>query len=495
MTCSPARRFPLRTYAALLLASAAAAAPQTELGEARDHVIDYERLATDLLARHGHSDANPDTFEVGSMLGGSFVHARVGLFEVYISAAGARNETDAASFKRMLEALVALQGAWLEWLDPVADLGTAERDLEVLARWLKGVRGGRIAKAAREHGGGDLFEQLGAKKSVREAGQRAAHAMASGAALGLTAGDEPEPVVLAPTRREFVEFVALAGWLYPDLQGIFWQPQVASWTNFYVDQYKVLALEFAGAGAMSHWGAGIAMDANAEDGMAQQISQLAANSLIDHYFGDRIPPSLAGGLSVNLVIDLFGQCSTRVDGDLRSRRNEAYEVFVPGGNSAGGWLPAIAADSRWRQQQGADHFVGVLRAAQRAGASSARSPRDRVQLFELIADGERHRMTLRGPFLGSSGAENAPPPMDYRGDYKEFLRSYRTCFVHWLRERVRGSTRDSQQSFARLLVTVAGSGSDGLEDAFERVYDSPLSSSELTKKDLEGEFLYWLSRQ
>ena len=97
-------------------------------------------------------------------------------------------------------------------------------------------------------------------------------------------------------------------------------------------------------------------------GMQQQIAQLAGNAMIDNLFGDKIPPSLAGALSVNLVIDVYGECNTRVDGDLRARRMAAREFFVPGGASEGGVLPPNLADSLEGQATEADFDTGLTAA-------------------------------------------------------------------------------------------------------------------------------------
>ncbi len=457
--------------------------------------VPFERLAKEFLEARGYEGADPGTFDFEAFLEKDFVRARLGLFEVYMMRDAAQDKSNAAAYQKVLRALLDAQGAWLDWLDPMKEeQQEARADLKTIATWVKSARGGKIAAAAK----GDereLFAALVAKASQVEAADRFAELMGTGGPLGLSREDAREPLIVASTRREFMQLISLAGWLRPDLQSLFWQPQVVEWTNFYVDEYKVLALEFAAPGrATDDYESGASMNDRVANGMEQQITQLAMNSLIDGYYGARIPPSLAGGLAVNLVIDVFGECNTRVDGDLRERRTDAIEVFVPGGQSEGGVLPKISAESRWREDQGADRFVSVLRTSQKKGASKARG-KDKLRHFALENDAKNERFVIHGPYLGSAATASSPP-QPFRGDHLEFLRSYRTCFVHWLRSAAAGSSEQARQSFATLLRELAAPGSgDSLEAVFERVYGARLSSEELSKDDLEGAFLRWVKRR
>jgi hypothetical protein len=237
------------------------------------------------------------------------------------------------------------------------------------------------------------------------------------------------------------------------------------------------------------------MDASAEDGLAQQVTQLAVNSLVDSYFGERIPPSLAGALSVNLTIDVFGSCDTRVDGDLYSRRRRDLEFFVPGGATDGGWLPDRSATSRWREHAGSDRFVAVLKASQAAGAYEMKRTRGKLAHFQIENDASSRRIAVTGPFFGVAAKDVKPPTEPYRGDYKEFLRAYRSCFVYWLRERsLGGSAKRSRVGFADWLTRLATEEDLSLEQAFQGVFKAPLSASPVTDETLEGAFLAWLRK-
>ncbi len=470
----------------LLLCACASSAP----ADLRHADVTHAELAQAVLERFDRSDANPDTLDLDEFLDEGFLHLRLGLFEVYMSPHKALDKTHADRMVRVVQSLLDVQKAWLDWLAPAVDTRQAHKDLKELRAWAGRLRGDQLQKLARSGEGADILQALASSRtSLQRASGSLAEWMGSGSALGLDRPNGREPILLAADRREFLELLSFAGWLYPALQGVFWQQASASWTNCYVDEYKVLALEFAG----ERWDAGISMEAYTEDGLAQQITQLAANSLVDNYYGERIPPSLAGALAVNLTIDVFGSCNTRIDGDLRARRTEAFEIFVPGGASEGGWLPARSADSRWREHLGSDHFVAVLKAAQHDGLESIKRPKSRVRHFEIQNDGKNKRMTVSGPFLGSAALEASTPPEDFVGDYKEFLRAYRSCFIHWLRDESLGSTKKSGKAFAEALVELA-SGAEGedLEETLLSVFGEPLSQELPNNKDLEGSFLDWL---
>ncbi|MEM8711787.1 MAG: hypothetical protein AAGG01_12610 [Planctomycetota bacterium] len=202
---------------------------------------------------------------------------------------------------------------------------------------------------------------------------------------------------------------------------------------------------------------------------------------------------------MNLVIDIYGECNTRVDGDLTSRRTEAREVFVPGGNPDGGILPPLMADSRWRTEHGADRYLVGLQGSQAAGDSQAKSRKDKNTFFQIKNDDENKDMFLKAPFLGTLAADrNLIIPDEYFGDAQEMFRAYRTGFAHWMQySAFSKKKKKSQAAFAKLLTTLAQAEptDDALETAIMEIYEKPLTSGELdAKKDLEGEFLKWLSK-
>ncbi len=459
--------------------------------------VPHEQLARLVLAEAGMADASPETVSLEDVLARAFVRSDLGLFELYVPRHSLSNERHAQDYRTLALALLDLQATWLDWLDPRqgTELADVRADFALTRDWVGSWKRASLA-AARLSTGPDALELLAADESTSTAVRRFADAMCMGSALGLGREDaRAEPVVLCPERRDFVGMASLGGWLYPQDRGVFWQPAIAGWTYCYIGRHKLLALEFAAGGASaSNWQSGVGMDARSPTGTAEQVVQLCANSMLDNYYGDRVPPSFAGALAVNLVIELYGQCNTRVDGDLRERRTSAREVFVPGGASEGGLLPAHLADSRWRESHGSDHFVDVLRAAQVAGAKERRD-KDKQGWFQLEDDAGA-RTAVHAPFFGAAAVEPPASEESYKWDRLEFLRAYGSCFVWWLQNESASTEKTSEQQFAALLRALATAESGAVVDAFPRAFEGlALSSPSPSKKDLEGRFLAWLAKQ
>ena len=462
--------------------------------------LPYGDLAKNALSRAGMAEIAPHAFSFEEFLHAGFLHVRLGIYDLYLPAGDELEAEELEHYRDMALTLLDAQRTWLEWLAPEVK-GTREplADLKKVQRWVSGWKIDRLPRAATA-GQRELLEALKAKKDIGQSSSRLAEYMGSGAVLSLDR-EKPvfEPVVLVPDRERFVEMICIGGWLYPGHRTTYWNRHITHWTHFHVDRYKFLSLELTDPCRVDHdWTAGVPMNDRNPDAMAQQVTQLAFGSLLDNYYGARIPASIAGALSVNLVIDQFGECDTRADGDLRIRHTGAREVFVPGGNPNGGMLPPLGAASRWRDRQGADHFVSLLRQAQKQGASRIRKAKEKHLHFELISDSGAARRVVTAPFLGAGAADEDAVPPEYRGDWLEFQRAYRSCFLWWLQNKAERSVKSSGKSFATLLHDLAGEQNEegDLAGAIARIYDGHgLSSEELGKKDLEGRFLRWLGKQ
>lgn len=486
------------TLATTLVALTALPAGASSLHSTRSAGLSYTDLAAEALSGTRFEGASPATFEVEAFLTEEFIRADLGLFDLHVRATSLEDKDDAEDWLGVAGALLTTQQRFLEWIEAGASspdsYDDAFDDLQTLQKWSRKWKAKTLTRQATE-GGIDLLDLFSAPEDVRAASERLATFMRTGGPLGLERSPRSEPIVLTPDRRDFVTMICWAGWMQPSLQSIFWQPAVSTWTHFYVNDIKVLAMEYAAPGTRAgELGGGLSMNDHTKDGLEQQIVQLSFGSLVDSYFGERIPPSIAGSIGVNMVIDLYGECDTRVDGDLRERRTEALEIFIPGGNPDGGVLPENSADSRWRKDGGEDFFVGVLRESQKAGASRTRS-RDKMSNFELMNDSQTSRTAIRGPFLGSS-ARGEQPMSSYVGDNLEFMRAYGACFMHWLQTRGGKSKKDSPDRFAALLHGLAHLESvEEVELLIAETYSGQsLSARELDTKTLEGRFLKWLSR-
>ncbi|MEO2161552.1 MAG: hypothetical protein ABGY29_03405, partial [bacterium] len=289
------------------------AAPQMAQGP------DFGALADRFLVDHNIPEASPDTVSLPELLEQNYLHTAVGLFDLYFPV---RSASDLDHYQRLVVALSLAQAEWLEWTEAVSvDSREALRDAKTLAKWAGKWDLSRMAKKI-EAGELDILSATRASSTITKASARFAASMERCDSLGLQREDgQREPIVLLPDRGDFCRFLAFGGWLYPAHQGTFWQASAVDWTHTYIDNVKILSTRFAATGrGPSDYSSGMSMDYRSETGMEQQIVQLAANSMFANYYGESVPPSLAGSLAVNLVIDMFGECNTRVDGDLRARR-------------------------------------------------------------------------------------------------------------------------------------------------------------------------------
>lgn len=493
MLTSSARSFAL----GFLLAATSFAGTPNLLTPAQD--LDHAGMTQRLLDRHHLEGAIASTFDFTSFLKGDFVRMRLGLFDLHMETSSLQDKEAAGEFKDVAQALLGLQEVWLDWTKEVSKDQTAARaDLKELQSYVKRTRAAGIVSAAKSKGDGNLYVRLGSSDSIADHAESFASFMAGGACLGLDRPVDREPLVIVPERGRYLEFVSFAGWLRPEIEENFWHDGIINWTNCYIEEYRFLALRFPSMdGSSDGYMKGISMNSRTDNGLQQQIAQLAALSLLDNYYGSKIPPALAGGLSVMLTVDQFGECNTKVDGDLRERRTEAYEMFVPGGQSEGGILATNFADSRWRKKQGADFFKGVLRQAQKAGAKEAkriRGPKNRH--FELENDTKNKRITVSGPFLGSQAADISDLEEMFLGERDEFLRSYRTGFLHWLRTASMGKANKSAPRFAQWLQTLADPvEGEEFEVMTKRIFgDVPLSDVDSSEATLEGRFLAWIQK-
>ena len=471
--------------------------PLPAFAAAGQDAIPYDDLARAMLTEAGMeavapAEAVPDDSGLDEFLAKGFFCCDLGLYELYVPLRSLASSEQADSVRLVALALLDAQKVWLGWLGSNDESAAAAKDLASVRGWVATWKPGKLGGTKKA---GKAVELLEPSEAIVAASRDFAHAMRSGAGLGLGRDAEiPEGIVFCPTRADFVSFLCTSAWLRPQDRQSLRDPQIIDWTYCYVDRWKVLAGEMPAPGrAQGDWKSGTSMNSRSETGMQQQVVQLSANSLLDNYFGERIPPSLAGALSINLVIDTFGVCDTRVDGDLRERRTMAREIFVPGGMSEGGRLPPNWADSRWRTGAGVDRFVSALKTAQSAGH---KEKQDKKQMWFLLQDeASSVRAAVCAPFLGTAAStEKLDPKLD--GDRLDFLRSYRVAFVWWLQNESDSSAKKSREQFATLLRTLASSQDGDLEAAFRSACGGkPLSSAELGKEDLEGRFLDWLAKK
>ncbi len=461
--------------------------------------IDCEALARGWLAAHGGA---AEGATVPDVLRDRFAHLRLGAFALAFP-------PESFSFwgEAYADALVGLLDVQLAWIDQAApgDPARAEQEQRVatLRKWLasQGKRLRKLEPAA----GSDLVAALEPEAEVRAALEELAAYFDAGGPLAPPAAEDaagvanagaaaaagaparkPAELVFLPGREDFVPFVYVLGLLDEPWRGSYWTPDAARWTHCEWAHRRLIALEFATPAFERDWEQSISMTQKNKRGLVEHVVQLGARQIFEDM---GVPALFAVALANNLTIDVYGEVDTRNDGDTAAREIGEVSIFVPGALSDG-VLPAANADSRWRKEKGKEYFLPPLRQGQKDGSKDARSKWQKKTHFTIDGDkGGKH--TVAGPFFGPG--EDAPPD-DFLADYAEFLRAYRSGFLHWLREHGAGEDDAdlSRRAYGDFLRRVAGGAPLG--DALKAVYADPLSDGKASETTLEGRFLDWLSK-
>lgn len=481
-----------RAFAAFVLASAILIAPARAAADA----IDFEKAAKHFATEHGLAADAPGKYAYADVLAQVFVHARLGVFDVYVPRAAL--EKRGGEFKTIAQALLTAQGGVLDWLKPAGkDQKPLRDDLALVSAWVKSWKEPALAKLGTGKSA-DLVELLPPNDAQRAALGRVAQQMQHAEPFGVprTAPLDVR-LVLLPSRVDFVEFLALLGWMEEKERANYWIDAAADWSQSFYAADQLISLEYAQPNhAPGNYQEGMPLGEDAGGVMQQQVVQLALNSFFDAIYEARVPAAFLQGLSMNLVIDLFGEINTRVDGDLRARTAEKREVFVAGGAKDGGTLQKNSAETRWRQQRGKDHWISLLRAAQKEADEIEKTTKLRHAALSVRSDDGGKKHVVHAPFLGSE-AQATPPPAAFLGDFAEFLRAYKSAFIFWLQTKASNTDKVSREAFARVLSKLADPNLQGdLSAVFAEFYDKkPLSGATADKENLEGSFLLWLQRQ
>ena len=454
---------------------------------ARADAPDYVELAQTFL-----SDAGAESRElsVEAFFARHFDAVRLGVFEVRLPFDGLAEKDDFADVQALSVALLEAQRRWLaidhperrSWPESVESLDEA---LEEAADW---VAGWRYSQVTAEVGGGRRLRAL-SEPNGKEA--EALDRLEAGRLAGELGPVGPVELVLIPDRARFVQFIATVGYLEPDWRGAFWLEGMVDWANTWVGDARVVPLEYADPG-VDDYAKGLPLDYRNPKALFEQVVQIAHRAYLDARFGEALDGGLSSALANVLVIDQYGEVDTRTDGDLGSRRTSARSVFIPGAPSNGGTLPPAPADSMWRAGQGADRFVTALQESQSGGAKSVRDKDLKHRLFRLANDEIGVDQVVSAPILGADAAR-IELEQGLEGEWQEFTRAYRTCFLYWLRDHFESKESRSRARFAEFLGAV-GDLTEGrtVLDALRDTYGLPLSDAECSKDALEGRFLRWL---
>lgn len=459
--------------------------------------IDFEKAAKHFATEHGLPADQPGKYAYADVLAQAFLHVRLGVFDVYFPRAAV--EKRGGELKTLTAALLTAQSGLLDWVKPAGKDQKAQReDLALLQTWVKSWKEAAVAKTGSAKTV-ELADALAANDAQRAALERLAQTMQRAEPFGAPrATPLSVRLVLLPSRTDFVEFLALLGWLEEKERANYWLDSAADWSQSFYGADQLIGLEYALPNHMpGKYEEGMPMGEDSAGVIQQQVVQLALNSFFDALYETRVPAAFMQGLSMNLVIDLFGEINTRVDGDLRPRITEKRDIFIAGGNKDGGTLQKNSAETRWRQERGKDHWIRLLRAAQRDGEELDRGAKLRHASLAVRSDDGGKKAVVHAPFFGAAGAQASPPLAAFLGDFAEFLRAYKSAFIFWLQTKASGSEKVSREAFARVLVQLADPALQGdFSAVFAAQYDQkPLSGATADKENLEGQFLMWLQRQ
>lgn len=464
--------------------------------------LQHEALARAWLEERGLDPqaSQAQELELGTVLERCFAKVRLGGIELLVPHSALADGEDYVEVAEALQAVLRAQEAWLAW-SPVEEQGELEEAFATVTDWLERWKPRDLRKLAAP-AGPDLLATLAPDEEVLAALASLAERLAApddteGPADDTGATGTGARMILFPRRAEFLGFACVVGLLREQHRPWFWVEGLVTWTEIDFDGTRALTFQLAPGNDPQ--APPIGMKERNPLGLQEHVAQLAARSLLEALYGERMDPALAAGLANELVIDVYGEVDTRTDGDLRARETAAKSAFIPGaqegGNAAFG---AGDADTRWRAERGKDHFVRPLRVAQKRGAKQV--PRERRhRAFALEDDEGVGEHVVLAPFLGPAGGGVAVPEA-FRGDHQELLRSYRVAFLHWLRTEAAG--KDSAARFARVLADLRAAGPAADATAapdfpalLAEAYGAPLSSPEPSEQDLEGRFLLWLEKR
>ena len=463
--------------------------------------LDHAALAAAYRERRSVEGIANEDLGLDAVIDHHYASSLLGAFEVHYPVDGLEDSKGIGLFQDAVGALIDVQEAWLETFAEPAASEAAEDDLKVLRKWLKGAKKFK----PEDDGPVNLVLAFGGGEAELEALLHLGEVMESAELLGFEpVGEIPPRIVLSPTRRDFVESVCFFGQLLESIKGLYWHQGVMTWTEFWWQNVQVVALIYPSAVDSGDAYRGYDMNKRESTGVAEHVAQRGAIGLGWYWFGEGLTPVFELGVAQMLVVDIYEQNNVRSGGSVRGNVTSGMTAFIPGGNPNGGVLPAVSADSPWRDGKGKDYFTKVLHDSQKTGgkhADEAKSSSEKwkkLAWFQLTADGGNGRTYVGAPFLGKHVEGKATPSEEYMSDYLEFYRSYKTNFLYWLREHEqgKGKQRASREAFRELMGKVAAArGAGDLEAFVEEVYDMPLSLPDGEGDSLEWRYLAWLGKQ
>jgi hypothetical protein len=472
------------------------ALPSYSQAPAGDPPVPFAEFADGFRKAHHIEVSDGAGFDAPALLARDWVGERLGVVDLLYPRAGLEAKPRQEELRGVAACVIDLQALWLEWFGNGEAAVSARADLLALKKWIAGAK---FQSARLSEPSLGLLAVLAAGEKELAAAARAAAAFEDGSALGYKPrGEVRWKVMVAPTRKEFLDLVAFFGWADPDNRASFWDNGAARWSECYWNQVQVLSLEDPPGkpNPASPW-EGVTMNLKAPTGVVEHVATRAAHTLCTTFFGYTLEAAFESGLAQNTAIALYGRNNSRSGGSGRGNSVDGWSMFIPGGSKHGGHLPGFSADSPWRGTAGADWFVKPLKDSQRVASKDASRGTEKTSTFELTATDNVKKHFVRAPFLGRAAETQPVPSAEFLPDYREFFRAYKSCFVHWLFEEAGGkSAKLSHAKLAELLRSVATAAEGAnFEDLLAACYGMAWSGPEAKPESLEWNFLSWLSRQ
>lgn len=471
--------------------------------------LDYDAFARGFLEAHGAAGAQPGGVTLDALLDDRTRYRSVdlGALDVRVPKDALLDRDRAKELAEAARAVLGVQRAFYAWAVPDAEARAAAlADFATLERWVGGWSVPGLASFGRADDG-DFLERLGASDEERAAHARVRELLCTGSFLGLTLPAEPTTrLLLVPDRVRMLQALCFTGWCSPESRPYYWKKGVEQWTSFWNGEIQVIAMEYpAYPFEPRRPERGAPMDEFEKTGLGQHAAEKAAASLFWRYFGSNDALFFEAALATNLTVAVFGENNVRTGAPVYKNSggsSGSYEVFVPGGNAAGGTLPGRGAITvidipLWRETKGEDNYAGPLKKAQKLGDKLARKARDPLKddraHFQVHGEKTSDKLHVSAPFFGPAAAAKPLPPKAYLEDYEEFFRAYRAGFFHWVRTRAAGDEAQSAAAFAKLLGGLAAHRAT-FEALAAEVYGVPLSAPDASSDSLEWRFLTWLDK-
>jgi len=480
--------------------------------------LPFDSWAAEFRDEHGLGEASPESLTMKEVLDSEiFARVELGGFDLRIPASTLESGQVAEDFKNAALLIVDVQSIWFGWRDP--DIETRKQlaaDFKTLQKWVKGWSAAKLGRAG---GGqaGSLYDQLGAKDKVLEAQSRLRDYTRPDAETIEAVGDL-NTIVFLPKRKDFLYFVAMAGWLDASKRPELWTDAALGQSQAWFDWTALVCMEYSAVPInRSQPFAGSTQNLRQPTGQAQYMADRGAALLLRKEFWRHGTHFFETALATNLVIAAVGENDLtsgewKLEYKTSGSHTAPYTRFVPGGNPAGGILPkrsggkgamfgSMTEVSRWRKDLGRDFFLEALRAGQKAGAKLAAKDKDHPLRKDKMAHFELHALqtgqdfAMTAPFLGTAAEGKELPPLEFLDDYEDFFRAYRSGFVHWLQNEAGSSETESRTKFSELIAAHARRplGSP-LDDVVKEVYGVPLSAENGDQDSMEWRYLGWLAK-